>query len=94
MVKAQLSSVKVYSPSGTSELEKKICFFPTLVTSSIIGGFEYFFFLSCSILFGGYDFLDFADVDLLNFGLKSSLKLKSSKFTVNLVDSGTGNQWK
>ena len=52
------------------------------------------FFLSCSILFGEDDFWDFADVDFLNFGLKSSLKLKSSKFTVNFMDSGTENQWK
>ena len=28
-------------------------------------------------------------MDFSNFGRKSSLKLKSSKFTVNLMDSGT-----
>ena len=85
--------IKVYSPRG-DKIQGKKTVSPCLWNSLNIGSLEANFFLFWFYFVRETWFLHFADVDFPNFDLKSNLKLKLSKFAVNLQDSGTENQWR
>ena len=84
----------MYSPTGIRKLGGTSCCSQLSVTSWILGVSGWIFFYLYSIFFGKLDFCTLLTWISLILVENQVWSERSWNFTVNLMDSGTENQWR